>query len=149
MSRNKSGAASANRTLRMQLMRQHKEYIAQQLTEAAQPPRARFEAIRAKCRELVAAFVDHCQGGALAWPPLVVLQDGLRMEQVDAREKLLRDELKAGLDLPSVTDRMQDADAFIRFLGTESTPASCMPCCMAARAGPAARLPVLPRSFHI
>ena len=121
--RNKSSAASANRSLRMQLMREYKECIAEQSADASRAPRARFDAIHAKCRDLIVDFVGRCQGGALAWPPLVVLQDGLRMEQVDAREKLLRDELKAGHELPSVTERMQDADAFIRLLGAESAPA--------------------------
>lgn len=120
--RNKSAAASANRALRMQLVREYKEHIAEQSQDELRAPRARFDAIYARCREVVADFVGRCQGGSLAWQPLVVLQDGLRMEQVDAREKLLRDELKAGHELPSVSERMKDADAFIRLLGAQTAP---------------------------
>ena len=106
----------------MQLVREYKEAIAAQQAEASSAPRARFDAIRGAYREHIARFVTRCKGGALAWPPLSVLQDQLRMEQVDAREKILRDDLKAGRPLPPLSEGLKDAAAVVKLLGAPTVP---------------------------
>ena len=85
--------------------------------------RARFEAIRDEFGPLVRLYLSRCQGGALSWAPFVLLQDQLRMEQVDAREKLLRDDLVAGRSLPPVSEPVKDAEALARLCGESAVPA--------------------------
>jgi hypothetical protein len=85
--------------------------------------RARFDAIRDEFGPLVRLYLSRCQGGALSWAPFVLLQDQLRMEQVDAREKLLRDDLVAGRSLPPVSEPVKDAEALARLCGESAVPA--------------------------
>ena len=86
-------------------------------------PRQRFELVYAEYRVLIQSFLESCKGGPLAWPPLSVLQDQLRMEQVDAREKILRDDLRAGNELPCLSAALKDASAVVKLLGEPSVPA--------------------------
>ena len=150
LTRNKMGAASANRSLRMELVRGYNERIRVELAAAAATvagaggggggggdgsggggggggssaaARARFDAIRDEFGPLVRLYLSRCQGGALSWAPFVLLQEQLRMEQVDAREKLLRDDLVAGRSLPPVSEPVKDAVALARLCGESAVPA--------------------------
>ena len=119
---NKSAAASFNRQLRMRIVREYKEVIAQHSADSSRPPSQRFESVHGGYRTALEAFLAACKGGALAWAPFSVLQDQLRMEQVDAREKLLRDEMKAGRELPALSEALRDARAAVALLGERSVP---------------------------
>jgi len=90
--------------------------------DESQTPRQRFESIRAKHPELVADFIGRCQGGSLAWKPLMALQEDLCMEQLRAREELLRDELRGGKELPQVSHALRDAQALASMLETRPVP---------------------------
>lgn len=145
VSGNRQAAASFNRALRMRLVAEYKVFIG----ERTRPPpsaegggggrsggggegggegrettaaRRRFDAIRAQFGVSIGEFVASCKGGALAWPPLSVLQDQLRMEQVDARERLLRDEVLNGRELPPLSEALKDAGAVVGLLGAQSAP---------------------------
>lgn len=125
--KNRNAAASANRSLRMRLMRDYKETIQALVGGArdddgatAAPPRERFERIQARLDALLLEFLSECKGGSLAWQPLIVLQDHLRMEQIDARERILRDELKAGRPLPPISEARKDAAAVAELLRREA-----------------------------
>ena len=125
-SRNKNAAASFNRALRMRLVREYKECIRKQVEGGegnTSTPRQRFESVHAEYKVLIQSFLESCKGGPLSWPPLSVLQDQLRMEQVDAREKILRDDLRAGNELPSLSVALKDATAVVKLLGEPSVPA--------------------------
>lgn len=115
--KNRTAAASYNRSLRMELSRSYKDYLRRQ-REASEPePHARFDAIRTQHAELLRQYLARCQGGALAWQPFLVLQDHMRMEQVDAREKLLNADLKAGNELPEISEMLRDAAVVAQRLG--------------------------------
>jgi len=118
---NKNAAAGFNRTLRMNLVRDYKAFIGDQSNDEAKTPRQRFDAIHSQHNEFVVQFIIRSRGGSLAWAPFIVLQEQLRMEQVDAREKLLRDDLKVGKPLPSISESLKGA-ALIQRLG-EAAPA--------------------------
>ena len=139
---NRQAAASFNRALRMRLVTEYKAFIVGQITlpqggggdggggeeggeeggGEATAARRRFDAIRSQFGGSIGAFVAGCKGGALAWPPLSVLQDQLRMEQVDARERLLRDEVLSGRELPALSEALKDAGAVVALLGVQSAP---------------------------
>ena len=86
-------------------------------------PAEQFYVIDARSGQRIKWSSIRCKGGPLAWPPLSVLQDQLRMEQVDAREKILRDDLRAGNELPSLSVALKDATAVVKLLGEPSVPA--------------------------
>ena len=128
--RNRSAASSFNRALRMQLEAEYKDLIAQQCAEEeaveGQPqqpsPRARFDAIHRKYREIVICFLRGSKGGTLGWTPFMKLQEHMRMEQLDAREKILRDALLKREELPSLSALVSDASALVAMLaGDESS----------------------------
>ena len=122
--KNRTAAASSNRSLRMALIREYKACIDEQVeASGSATPRQRFDEIHAKFEELVLRFAGTCKGGSLAWQPLVVLQDQLRMEQVDAREKILSDDLKKGVLLPSLSPPVKDAKVLLGLFGSRPVPA--------------------------
>ena len=106
----------------MRLLAEHKALVTAQTRDAARRPRERFEAVCAECRRLLVAFVAGAAGGALAWPAFVVLQDQIRMEQVDAREKILRDELLSGVELPPLSQSARDPAALAQLLRGAEAP---------------------------
>ena len=121
--KNRMGASSFNRQLRMRLVREYKSFIGDQMRDGGgRPPLERFEATRERHYDVLAEYVAACQGGPLAWQPFVVLQDQLRMEMVDGREKILRDDLVAGHELPSLVPSAKDAKGLLALLGTRPTP---------------------------
>jgi hypothetical protein len=132
--RNRTAAASHNRSLRMELIQEYKECIAEQValgddaigqdaSSTPHPtPRQRFDAVYVKFAELVVRFATRSKGGTLAWQPLVVLQDQLRMEQVDTREKILRTELKSGAALPDISAPIKEASALVKVFGDQPVP---------------------------
>ena len=132
--RNRTAAASHNRSLRMELIQEYKECIAEQValgddaigqdaSSTPHPtPRQRFNAVYVKFAELVVRFATRSKGGTLAWQPLVVLQDQLRMEQVDTREKILRTELKSGAALPDISAPIKEASALVKVFGDQPVP---------------------------
>ena len=52
----------------------------------------------------------------------MVLQDQLRMEQVDTREKILRTELKSGAALPDISAPIKEASALVKVFGDQPVP---------------------------
>ena len=121
--KNRNAAASFNRNLRMQLCREYKSYIAEQSADGGRPARERFVSIRDQCHAILASYLERSRGGALAWQHFLVLQDYLRMEQVDTREKLLRDELLGGQTLPDLSVAAKEAESLVRLLGPARVPA--------------------------
>lgn len=75
---------------------------------------------RKRYYDVVRRYIARCKGGSLAWHPFVVLQDQLRMEQVDAREKILRADLFSGAELPSIVEPAKSARALVARLGSTS-----------------------------
>ena len=66
--------------------------------------------------------MSRCAGGSLAWGALMKMQEDLRMEQVSAREVIMRKELKDGQPLPPLSEMLNDASALVALLG-EQAPA--------------------------
>jgi hypothetical protein len=117
--KNRMGASSFNRYLRMGLVSDYKTFLKEQCAPegaadgGSLSPQERFQSTQTKYTALLVDYVCKCQGGSLAWQPFVVLQDQLRMEQVDAREKLLRADLKEGKPLPPISESARDAKALL------------------------------------
>jgi hypothetical protein len=119
---NKSAAASHNRALRMELAREYTSFVAAHTPEGGGTSHARFDAIVARYHQVVAEYVSRCAGGSLAWGALMKMQEDLRMEQVSAREVIMRKELKDGQPLPPLSEMLNDASALVALLG-EQAPA--------------------------
>lgn len=110
--RDRSAAASSNRALRMRLTAECTAFIADASRDPSRTPRQAFDAIHKKHPALIGAFLDDSRGGALGWGPLMKLQEDLCMEQLRAREELLRPEMRSGKSLPAVSEPLRDAGAF-------------------------------------
>ena len=82
---------------------------------------------------LVLEFLRRSKGGPLAWATFMTLQEHLRMEQINAREQILRDELIGGHGLPGISELAKDAKALMVLLG-EDLPAE-VPAWLEALAG--------------
>ena len=145
--RNRAAAASFHRALRMRLAADYRDFIEDSVKQASPvssspspsspspspsssslsldpplqlSPRQRFDGIVARYRELAAAFVEGAGGSSLAWQPFLHLQEDLRMEQLGARERIFRGELRAGRALPPISDIAKDPEALADLLlGTE------------------------------
>ena len=120
---NKQAATSANRELRMAITLTYREFIKERSNDTAMPPHARFAAISTRYDELIVQFIGRCVGGSLAWPHFVKLQEMTRMEQLDAREKILREDVLAGKPLPPIAELLKDAAALVAVLGPRAAPA--------------------------
>jgi hypothetical protein len=119
---NRSAAASANRRVRMAILSEYVAFIRARAQADARDARARFDEIRAEYEAAVRAFFGQCVGGPLAWGAFVKLQEDLRIEQVSAREQLLRDEVRSGSELPELSRSLKEARAVARLLGERDAP---------------------------
>jgi len=113
--RNGDRARSFNRQLRSRLAQEYSAFARGVASDEATSKHERFDAVRRKLDELVAAFVAEAEGGPLAWKPFGMLQEVLRVEQVAAREQIFREEIKAGAGgtLPEVTPRVTEPGALV------------------------------------
>ena len=117
--RNANGAQGHNRKLRMELVRGFETFASAQAMVESQAAHERFDATHSRLRALIDEFLAKSAGGSLAWAALSVLQDQLRMAQVDAREKLFRQELKEGKELPHLCEPGRTPEALVSILVLE------------------------------
>jgi len=85
----------------------------------ANAPLECFDNTHRKFSEVVDDFLVRCRGGSLAWAALSVLQDQLRMTQVDARENIFRQHLKEGKELPPLSESGRTPELLVSLLHVE------------------------------